>query len=108
MSGSGRADCGSLLRGARVAIEVQAVFGGGFRMMEYPGYRPLVYAQTHTASLFLEEPEEVRAYRGLLRELAVHALDAGQSREWLAALASEHDRAEGDIDDPAGPATGLG
>lgn len=84
-----------------------AVFGSGFRMMEYPGYRPLVYAQTHTASLFLEEPEEIQIHRRLLQKLASCALDEGQSREWLAALASEYDRAEGDTDGTAGSAVEL-
>lgn len=84
-----------------------AIFGSGFRMLEYPGYRPLVYVQTHTASLFLEEPTEVGAYRDLMANLAAHALNGGQSREWLAALASEYDRAEGDIDDVARSAVEL-
>ncbi|SFB39775.1 Helix-turn-helix domain-containing protein [Amycolatopsis marina] len=79
------------------------VFGGSFRLMRFSEHRPVAYAKTLTASLFLEEAEKIRRYAEVLNELAVHALNGGQSREWLASLASEYDRVETDRDDPAAP-----
>jgi transcriptional regulator with XRE-family HTH domain len=79
------------------------VFGGSFRFLRFADDPPVVYAQTHTASLFLEEETEIRRYRDLLEDLDLAALDRGQSREWLAALAGEYDRAETSRDLSAGP-----
>jgi hypothetical protein len=47
-----------------------------------------------TASLFLEGKDNVAAYRRVLDRLMGLAFDEGQSREFLAALASEYDRLE--------------
>src|SRR5699024_6105101 len=84
-----------------------AIFGSGFRMMEYPGYRPVAYSQTRTASLFLEQEDEVQAYRATLAEIAEYALDGRQSREWLAALVSEYDPVEDDTHGESGTGAGL-
>jgi transcriptional regulator with XRE-family HTH domain len=82
-------------------------FGGAFRLMRFAHHRPVAYAQTLTASLFLEDAEQIRCYADVLGELAVRALIGGQSREWLAALANEYDRVETDRDDRAAPRIGL-
>lgn len=95
------------IRVLEAATAPLAIFGSGFYLMEYPGYRPLVYAQTRTASLFLEEEAEVQAHRAVLADLATCALDGRQSREWLAAMASDHDRAEDEAHDEAGAGAEL-
>lgn len=95
------------IRVLEAATTPLAIFGSGFYLMEYPGYRPLVYAQTRTASLFLEEEAEVQTHRATLAELAACALDGRQSREWLAAVASEYDRAEDDPHDEPGAGADL-
>lgn len=71
-----------------------AGLGGPFHFMCYVQHPPVVYVENETASLFLEEPGDVRTYREILAKLSAIALDEGQSREWLAKLASDHDRAE--------------
>jgi transcriptional regulator with XRE-family HTH domain len=81
------------------------MFGNSFRLMCFADDRPVVYAQTHTASLFLEKERDVRRHRDLLEDLELAALNGGQSREWLAGLASEYDRAETRSDGP--PRIGL-
>jgi len=83
------------------------MIGSGFRVMEYPGYRPVAYSQTRTASLFLEQEDEVQAYRATLAEIAEYALDGRQSREWLAALASEYDPVEDDTHGESGTGADL-
>ncbi|OZM72796.1 transcriptional regulator [Amycolatopsis antarctica] len=70
------------------------LFGGGFRVMRYAGNTPLAYLEHQTASLFLEDPTDISVYSNILRKLAADALDEGQSREWLATLASEYDQPE--------------
>lgn len=89
---SGRAQCS-----IRVLLEPAipcGAFGGGFRVMSYGEHKPLVYVESQTASLFLEDAADVSVYRNMLSKLAATALDGGQSRAWLAALASEYDRPE--------------
>jgi transcriptional regulator with XRE-family HTH domain len=76
---------------------------GPFMMMEYTEHRPLVYLQTETASLFLEEPAAVGQYRVILKDLAKVALDEGQSMGRLAQLANHYNRPgamDNDDDDP--------
>jgi transcriptional regulator with XRE-family HTH domain len=70
----------------------QAMLGGPFRLFEFIDHRPLVYLDGPVCGLFLEDGEYVDGYRALLPTLASIALSEGQSREWLAALASEFDR----------------
>ncbi|OXM71703.1 helix-turn-helix domain-containing protein [Amycolatopsis vastitatis] len=70
------------------------VLGVGFRIMRYNEAPVVAYVENQTASLFLEDPADLEVYRHVLKRLAGHALDGGQSREWLAALASEYDRAK--------------
>jgi hypothetical protein len=70
--------------------------------MEFNDFRPVVYLDSETSSLFLEKPEETASYRRILGALAGTALDEGQSRELIATLATEFypDR-EDDHDDRA-------
>nr|WP_281170352.1 helix-turn-helix transcriptional regulator [Amycolatopsis nigrescens] len=68
------------------------IFGSGFTVTRWAEYRPVAYVEGHAASMFLEEPEELRVYRDLIGELGVHALNERDSWEWLVGLASEYDR----------------
>ncbi|WP_281245769.1 DUF5753 domain-containing protein [Amycolatopsis marina] len=68
--------------------------GGMFRVMDYADHPPVAYAEVRTAALFMEEPEDVAQYRDVIRLLDNLALKGGQSREWLARLASQYNRAE--------------
>ncbi|MEC3975309.1 DUF5753 domain-containing protein [Amycolatopsis sp. H20-H5] len=68
--------------------------GGGIRVMDYEKHTPLAYSEGLGFGVFLERPEDVLIYRGLLSRLNKVALSEGESRAWLAELASAYDRAE--------------
>ncbi len=83
------------------ALGAHAGLSGHFILMEFAEFRPVVFLDSETSSLFLEEREEATAYQRILEALAHTALDEGQSRELIATLATEfsteredhHDRA---------------
>jgi hypothetical protein len=77
------------LRVVPAAVGAHAALAGAFRLMEFPHYKPIVYLESEQSSLFLERPEEIAAYRGILSALAETALGAGESRQVVAELASE-------------------
>ncbi|MGH3574128.1 MAG: DUF5753 domain-containing protein, partial [Pseudonocardiaceae bacterium] len=77
------------LRVVPVALGAHAAMTGAFRLMEFAEFKPVAYLESETSSLFLERPEEIRAYRRILAALADTALSEGQSRELIAALATE-------------------
>ena len=77
-----------------------SAFGGAFRLFEYTQYPPLVYLDTYKTGLFLEDKEYVDSFRELVPAIAEVALDEGQSRELIAALAGQYDqRSARDADD---------
>jgi hypothetical protein len=81
-----------------VAGERSAV-GGAFRLMEFKDHRPVVYLDhLEGGGLVLDDPAYVRRYRELVPMLADVALDEGQSREFVAALADEFDRGSHRVD----------
>lgn len=77
------------LRVVPVALGAHAAMTGAFRLMEFAEFKPVAYLEGETSSLFLEKSEEIQAYRRILRALADTALGEGQSRELIAALATE-------------------
>ena len=77
------------LRVVPVALGAHAAMTGAFRLMEFAEFKPVAYLESETSSLFLEKPEETAAYRRILGALADTALGEGQSRELIAALATE-------------------
>ncbi|WP_116044144.1 helix-turn-helix domain-containing protein [Amycolatopsis palatopharyngis] len=77
------------LRVVPAAIGVHAGIAGQFELMEFTEFKPVVYLDSETSCLFLEEPVEIAAYRRVLHDLADKALDEGQSRELIASLATE-------------------
>ncbi len=78
-----------------------AAINGTFRLMEFAEFRPVAYLESQTASLFLEKPEEIAAYRRILRLLAETALGEGESAELIATLATELYADREDHDDRA-------
>lgn len=79
-------------------VPSSAVFGGAFRIFRFADHRPLVYLDAYIGGLFLEDQTFVDNYRQLVPAIADAALDEGQSREYLAALASEYDRESEQLD----------
>jgi hypothetical protein len=69
-------------------------WGGAFQLLGYQTHGPVVYVEGLTTSVFLEGIGEVAAHREVLNRLDQVALDEGQSREWLARVASEYDKPE--------------
>ena len=65
-----------------------AAASGSFILMEFAEFRPVVYLESETASLFLEKPEEIAAYRRILGLLAQTALGERESAELIATLAT--------------------
>ncbi len=77
------------IRVVPAAVGGHPAIAGQFEFMEFAEFKPVVYLDTETSCLFLEEPVEIAAYRRVLRGLANRALDEGQSRELIASLATE-------------------
>jgi transcriptional regulator with XRE-family HTH domain len=67
-------------------------FGGPFHLLEYRQCPSLVYLDNQSSGLFLEDWDYVEPYRDLVPAIADVALDGGESREFIAALADEYDR----------------
>ena len=70
----------------------QAAFGGSFQLLDFAGERPMVHLSAQTCGIFLEDAEYVHEYRQLVPLMSQLAWDQGQSREFVASLASEYDR----------------
>lgn len=45
---------------------------GAFTLMEFAEFKPVVYLESETASLFLEKREEIAAYRRILADVPHH------------------------------------
>jgi hypothetical protein len=71
------------------AFGAHAGTAGSCRLMEFSEFKPVGYVEEETAGHFLEEPAEIASYRGIFAALADCALDEGQSRDLIAALAVE-------------------
>ena len=89
------------LRVVPAALGAHAGMAGAFRLMEFAEFKPVVYLESITSSLFLEKPVEIDAYRGILGALAETALGEGESRELIATLATELSADREDHDDRA-------
>ncbi|GDY29552.1 helix-turn-helix domain-containing protein [Gandjariella thermophila] len=86
------------LRVLPAALGAHPAMTGAFRLMEFAQYKPVVYVESETSCLFLEQPQEIAAYRNILAALADSALNAEQSRELIATLATELYADRGDND----------
>ncbi|MGH3830151.1 MAG: DUF5753 domain-containing protein [Pseudonocardiaceae bacterium] len=87
------------LRVVPAALGGHAATAGSFTLMEFPEFKPLVYLESETSSLFLERPEEITAYRSILGGLAKTALGEEESRQLIATLATELSAEREDHDD---------
>jgi transcriptional regulator with XRE-family HTH domain len=78
-----------LLRVIPAAVGAHAGLAGSFTLMEFAEIKPVVYLESETSTLFLEEPEEIAAYQRIIAALASTALDEQQSRDLIRNLAIE-------------------
>jgi transcriptional regulator with XRE-family HTH domain len=67
---------------------------GAFALLHRNQYRPVVFVENLTSSLFLEEPEDIKEHQSAVRLLLRAALDEGQSVEFIASLAKRLDDEE--------------
>lgn len=63
-----------------------------FTVMEFPEHPPVVYEETYTAGLFVDDRIAVEAFYLLVTRLEQVALSEAQSREWLVRFAGEYER----------------
>ena len=90
------------LRVLPASLGAHASLSGPFTLMEFSDFRPVVFLDSETSSLFLEKPEETASYRRILGALGETALGEGQSRDLIATLATElYPDREDDHDDRA-------
>ena len=89
------------LRVVPAALGAHAATAGSFILMEFAEFKPVIYLESETSSLFLEKPVEIAAYQGILAALAETALGEGESRELIATLATELYADREDHDDRA-------
>lgn len=83
------------------SIGGHAGIAGPFMVLDIDDFKPVVYLDSETTILFMEEPREIATYRRLLKVLAETALDERQSREVIANLATElYPSGEDDDGDP--------
>jgi transcriptional regulator with XRE-family HTH domain len=86
------------IRVVPAALGARSLFGGSFVLFRFHVHQPLVHVDS--AGLYLEDRDQVARYHGKLTRLSEVALGRGESREMLAALASEFDRPEDAPDVP--------
>lgn len=72
---------------------ISAAFGGAFKMLRFADHQPMVYLDSYVGGVFLENQKFVASYHHLLPDVAQTALSEHESREFLADLANEFDRA---------------
>jgi len=89
------------LRVVPAAIGAHAGMSGQFMLLDVLDFKPIVYLESETSSLFLETPIEIDAYRNVLAAMETTALDEGQSRDLIADVATELYADRGDDDDRA-------
>ncbi|MGB8995899.1 MAG: helix-turn-helix transcriptional regulator [Pseudonocardiaceae bacterium] len=89
------------LRVVPASLGAHAATAGSFILMEFAEFKPVVYLESETSSLFLEKPVEIAAYQDILESLAQTALGEGESRQLIATLATELFADREDYDDRA-------
>jgi len=66
-----------------------AGMAGPFTLMEFPSFTPLVYLEGELSAVFLEQEDQIDGYRRIVAALANTALGPQESKELIAALATE-------------------
>ncbi len=61
---------------------------GGFRLMKFPKYEPLVYVESLNSALFLDDKASISLYEHVLKTLDRVALSEEESREMITRLVS--------------------
>jgi transcriptional regulator with XRE-family HTH domain len=74
-----------------------------FQLMEFTELRPVVFMECQTSALFLERSDTIAGYRQVVANLDSVSLDEGQSRTWLADLASDLGASREERDEDATP-----
>jgi hypothetical protein len=69
------------------AAGAHAGLAGSFKLLESPEYKAVVYLESETTGVFLEKPEEIKAYQDIVRELSAVALSEGESKDLIARVA---------------------
>jgi Domain of unknown function (DUF5753) len=82
------------IRVVPIALGARSMFGGEFVMFRHDLHDPLVYLDQEVAGLFLDGVKHISACEERLARISSVALSRGESREMLAALASDFDRPE--------------
>jgi transcriptional regulator with XRE-family HTH domain len=77
------------IRVVPTSVGAHAATAGSFQLMEFRDIDPIVYLDSETSCIFLELPVEIAAYQSILADLETIALPEGQSREFIATLATE-------------------
>jgi uncharacterized protein DUF5753/helix-turn-helix protein len=72
-----------------------------FKLMEFPELKPVVHLEDETGVQFLQQQATVASYRRIVEGLAAVALDEGQSRTWIANVASTLGEPREEMDDLA-------
>jgi transcriptional regulator with XRE-family HTH domain len=75
-----------------------ASFGSEFVLFHFEDARPLLYFEHGPLGLFMEDHTYIDAYRERVAAIADAALNRGESRELLAAMASDFDKPEASRD----------
>lgn len=86
-----------ILRVIPIAVGAHAAMSGPFTLLDIRNFKPVVYVESATSSLFLETPIEIDAYRNILAALEDTALDEGQSRELITSVALEFEVDQDDL-----------
>lgn len=82
------------IRVVPIAAGPRGLANSPFQLMGYADHGAVVNVEQESASVFLDSSEHVDHFRRVLARLDHAALDEGQSRQFLAELASEFERAE--------------
>ncbi|RZS40960.1 helix-turn-helix protein [Herbihabitans rhizosphaerae] len=75
------------IRVVPTAIGAHAGMSGPFTLLDVIDFKQVVYLDSETSNVFLEEPVEIAAYRNILAALDRTALDEEQSRTMVATVA---------------------
>lgn len=71
----------------------RAACANQFTLMDFANHGPVLYVENPFAGMFVENAEAIASASNYLDKLASDALDGGQSRELIAYMANEYDRA---------------
>jgi hypothetical protein len=82
------------IRVVPAALGARSVHGGSFVLFRYDLHDPLVYLEHRFMGFFLDGEEHVANFADNVSSLSETALSSAESREMLAALASDFDRPE--------------